>query len=67
MKQLLRSPEYKGSFKSMIKLADFYGYPITLTYNNKQMYKTYYGGMYTILSVLGVLIYFFIGISGVIN
>jgi hypothetical protein len=54
------------SLINAIKKQDMYGVPITLAFENDNTYKTFEGGMMTILTGVFVIIFLGIGIQGII-
>ena len=46
-----------------IKKIDRFGYPITMTYNNEQTYKSVFGGTMTIISVMALIAFLGVGIQ----
>lgn len=50
----------------MIKSFDSYGYKIQLTYKNENKYKTFLGGLVTLIAYLGVFIFFVVLMKQVI-
>ena len=47
-----------GQFKNYITQLDGYGVPISMTYNNQVTFKTFIGGIMTIISRIAILAYF---------
>jgi len=47
----------------MLKKVDKYGHPITLTFEDEDTFRTSFGGCMTLLSIMSLMIYFFIMLS----
>lgn len=46
---------------------DKFGFPVNLTYRKEQTFKSSFGGVMTILSILSLMIYFLVMLMNVIN
>jgi len=49
--------KFSGLVGNAIKKIDRFGYPISMTYNNEQTFKSVFGGSMTILSIFCLIIY----------
>jgi len=47
----------RQSLKVFCKNADMYANPINLTFNNSKVYKTWYGGLLTVISFMIIVIW----------
>lgn len=54
-----QNPLYSNPLTRMIKACDYYGQPIGLNFESKQTHQTVFGGVVTILVVIGFFSYFF--------
>jgi hypothetical protein len=63
--------EKKGStmkkIRSVLKSFDTFGIPVSLTYKNKPEIRSVIGGLFTVIAILSIAIYFCIKCAGVFN
>ena len=55
-----------NSFLNFVRSLDMYGHPVTLTFKKDSTYKSVLGGTVSILSFIGVVIYFLILLQALI-
>jgi hypothetical protein len=48
---------------SGLRMADRYGYPVTFTFDKAETFRSAFGGIMTLISMLGILIYFAVNMS----
>lgn len=53
----------KKSFHKFVRSFDQFGHPLTLKYKGRQTYKSFLGGLVTIIVVSFILVYFFVMIK----
>jgi hypothetical protein len=44
-------------------MADRYGYPVTFTFDKTETFRSSFGGIMTLISMLGIFIYFAVNMS----
>ena len=57
----------RGFISGMLRSLDRFGYPITLTWKDQNTFKTTFGGVMTVLSVISIFIYLGIMLSTAIE
>jgi len=67
MEIMTKSPNSNKKCINFIKSMDMYGHPIILTYKNSSTFKSFIGGILTILTRLAILVYFVAQIVSVIQ
>ena len=63
----MKKEERKGFIAQTLERLDRFGYPITFTYKNETTFRTSFGGIMTILSVMSIMIYMGIMLSTAIK
>jgi hypothetical protein len=58
---------YTKKVRHLLKKIDYHGHPIGLTYKNERTFKTSIGGVVTLISRLGIFIFFSFLIKNIIN
>ena len=58
---------YQKKLYNWMKRADAHGHNIGLTYNNKHASQSFIGGIITLISRLGIIVYFMVLVSFIVK